>query len=504
MNRGLTFWEIGRARRGRGGQAIVFLLMALVVLGVAFLWNVDLHMLMTGKTKAQNAGDAAAVAAARWQANTLNMVGELNVMHALALDANDAATVDAITNMQARLCFTGPLTGLAAAQVAAKKNGARSRAEFTNLLRKHADDVRKYAEPIGGAILFPEPYPGAWQDYYDALMQIAADGIAAAPDNASFFGDVTSGHILLEKAFYEAVAGRNWCWFFLNYATGGSGSTRTILDDFTDYTYFEPLPEPSPPTYRNSEIFGVGLDVRRCALRQIGGLEPALRAAVAERAGDPAGAALSTNVFQTVDNWYFYSPTIWESHWPGMTYGEEDFLPLAGSVREEYDYTGADAVTRLYMATRLFSSPEPAADNEDGDDDAGREDVREIVWTAAAKPFGYMEDASGNGDKIRPNAFGFVFPSFRDVRLIPMDAATSGGDGSFDIAWREHTDEHLPDYLSSGQLQADDCHYCRMIRKFEDAAFRKAGSDWLSKNSNLCTLPSGHGGHHGGGARRGH
>ena len=66
----------------------------------------------------RDAGEAA-LAAARWQGATLNLVGELNLMHALALSAQDSAAVGAITNLQARLCFTGPLTALIAAQVAA-------------------------------------------------------------------------------------------------------------------------------------------------------------------------------------------------------------------------------------------------------------------------------------------------------------------------------------------------------------------------------------------------
>lgn len=485
-------------RPGRSGQAVVFVLMALVVLAVAFLWNVDLHMLVTGKTKAQNAGDAAALAAARWQGNTLNLVGELNVMHVVALDALDDFTIDAITNMQARLCFTGPLTGLAAAQVAARKNGAKERDEFTRLMKEHAEEVLKYANPVGGAILFPEPYPGAWREYHDALLDIAKDGIVAAPDNAEFFGDVTSGHILLDKGFYDAVAGRDWCWFYLNYATGSGDSTRTILDEFTDYTFFGPIPPPNPPHYRNSEIFGVGLDIRHYRLGQTGGLEEVIRAAVEQQAGGTAAVAtLSTNAFAIADNWYVYDQGDWEDYWPGMTYGDEDFLPLAGSVRDEYNYTGADAVTRLYFDVKMLSSPETK-----GADGEVEEDVKEIVWTAAAKPFGYIEDPNG-GDKIRPNAYRLVLPSFQDVRLIPIDAASMGGDGSFDIKWREHTDEHLPAYTASGQTETD-CRYCQLIKRFENQKFRQAGSDWLVKNHHLCTLPSKPGGHHGGGTRRGH
>ena len=61
----------------RRGQTIVFLLMALTILMFALLWNIDLHRLVAGKSHAQNAGDSAALAAARWQGESLNLIGEL-------------------------------------------------------------------------------------------------------------------------------------------------------------------------------------------------------------------------------------------------------------------------------------------------------------------------------------------------------------------------------------------------------------------------------------------
>lgn len=468
----------------KNGQAVVFILMVLTTLVFALLWNADLHVLVTRKIKAQNAGDAAALAAARWQANTLNLVGELNLMHLEALEAGDEAAVDSATNMQARLCFAGPLTALAAAQAAAKKNGIKENREFTALLRKHAKEVLEYGTPIAGKPLFPEPYPGAWREYHDVLMEIADNGVAAAPDNALFFGDSSGGHILLEKGFYEAVAGREWCWFFLHCSTGGN---RTILDDFTDYTWFAPLPEPARPLYCNSEIFGTGMTVQRVAL----GFMPELTGYLQMRNGD----SIKAKALATVDNWYFHSPGMWRMQWDGMTEDDEDFLPMAGNVREEYDYAGADAVIRLYAQAPMLAF---------GGGESG-EGVRDILWTAAAKPFGYLRDFGGGSrsGKLRPNSFGFVLPAYRDVRLIPMDAATSGGDGSFDIDWRRHIEEHLPPYLASGVLDGS-CGFCGDIATFEDPAFRSRGSQWLSVNSYKCTLPSGGGGGRGGGSRRGH
>ena len=47
----------------RSGQAILFLLMALTVLVFILLLNIDLHRIIQRKDQAQNAGDAAALAA---------------------------------------------------------------------------------------------------------------------------------------------------------------------------------------------------------------------------------------------------------------------------------------------------------------------------------------------------------------------------------------------------------------------------------------------------------
>ena len=474
-------------RRRCGGQTIVFLLMALTILIFAVLWNIDLHRLVAGKTHAQNAGDAAALSAARWQGESLNLVGELNLMHALALSANDTAAVNAITSMQARICFTGPLAGLVTAQIAAKNNRVYNDKDFTALLDEHARDVRRYDEVVGGQLLFPEPFPGAWNEYAGMLDAIAADGIAAAPDNAVFFGDVTAGHILLDKGFYEAVAGRQWCWFYLNTATSAN-PPRTLLDDFVSYESFGPMPPPDPPRHENSEIFGLGLTARQIALRHVGGAEAAMLSA-ADAEGIESAGYVSTNVLPREETWFFYSGGAWTSPWPGMDPDGPDPLPTVGPVRDEYNYTGADAVIRLYVSTYRMTS----RDAEDT-----------LVWTAAAKPFGYLLDSESSA-RLMPHVYGLVLPAFRDIRLIPIDAASGGGGGSFDVEWRMHPDEHLPVYLACGRLE-EGCTYCGRIRRFEDAAFRTEGVLWLRENYKLCILPPPHGGggHHGGGTRRGH
>ena len=68
-----------RKNHNRAGQAIIFLMMVLVILFFVVLWNFDLHKYLHVKTVSQNGGDAAALAAGRWQGITLNLIGDLNI-----------------------------------------------------------------------------------------------------------------------------------------------------------------------------------------------------------------------------------------------------------------------------------------------------------------------------------------------------------------------------------------------------------------------------------------
>ena len=466
----------------RSGQAVVFLLLAFTALVFVLLLNVDLHRIIQRKDQTQNAGDAAALAAARWQGSTLNLVGELNLLHALALAAQEPAAVDAITNMQSRLCFTGPMTGLFAAQIAAKNNHIYVDPDMTGLLAEHAGTVRtRYSAMIDGEMYYPEPWPGAWSEYADMLQQIAADGIAAGPDNAQFFMDPNSGHTLLEKAFYDAVLGRNWCWFYLR--------VRGLLDAYTSFRDWPPLPEPSASAYTGSEIFGVGVHPYVVPMRYL--FDAAALGELVAGAGlgpASAGSLASTNVMDAFETWYFYDRGIW-TDWQLISAVGEDPFPATGPVRPEYDYAGADTVVRVY-ATVDRMTPNIEGGNQ----------TDKVVWSAAAKPFGYLDSA---GEKTRPDsAASFVLPAYRDVRLIPVDAASGADNGTSDIEWMRHIKSHLATYLDIGP-RLSPCRYCRALVQWEDAAFRQEGSDWLEVNSGMCRIPTGGGGH-GGSSRRGH
>jgi hypothetical protein len=457
---------------------MIFLVMALVILVFVVLWNTDLERILHAKSVAQDGGDAAALMAARWQGISLNLIGDLNILQALAVATADQDTVDAVSNLQARICFTGPMIAFAASQQAAKNNNIYVNPEFTLLVSEHAETVRDdYTRLVGstGEMLFPEPYPGAWDEYADMLMAVAESGIAAGPDNARFHGDYGDAHVLLDSGFYDAVAGRTWCWFY-NQAPG-------LLEEYTDYRWWPGLPESDTDHYGNSEIFGLGLVpfatrlqgwVPRDVLESVAGDRDPLSA--------PLGAAM---VSQAV--WYAYSPGAW-SGWDAMTDGR---LPLSGDLKPRYDYIGADAVVRVETrAHRLMPGRQGAAS------------TNTLLWTAAAKPFGALER---DGGPIPPNTYGLVLPAFTDVRLIPLDASTAPSGGAFNYNWQLHIREHLPLYMESGLAGIDDsCRYCEQLFTWEAPLFRNDGVVWLDEYSWRCTISTGGDGGSGGGTHHGH
>jgi Flp pilus assembly protein TadG len=475
-------------KRSRSGQAVLFLLLVFTVLVFFLLFNVDLHRVIQRKTQAQNAGDAAALAATRWQAATLNLVGELNLMHVLALAAvpmPDRAAVDAITNMQARLCFTGPLAGLYASQVAAKNNHIYVDPALTDLLRSHVNTIRtQYANTINddGEKYYKEPWLGAWDEYADMLEIVCADGIAAGPDNAQFFAIPGNGHILLSKEYYEAVLGRSWCWFYLY--------QRGLLESYHSFHDWPPLPDINPNTYDNCEIYGVGVQPVTEKMKNLFTAD-ALETTVLRSGLAPDGVPdlNNTNLMDFAETWYMYKRDTWAS-WDAIKPDGEYPFPAAGEIRPEYDYAGADVVIRLSAVVDRIT---PGTGTKQAT----------VNWTAAAKAFGYLE---ADSEKKKPDsAAAFVLPAFRNVRLIPADTASGSNNSSSDVEWMIHVTKHLKPYMEIGTTAPNTCSYCRALVMWEPQSFRQTGIDWLTLNSHLCKIPTGGGGgHRGGGSRRGH
>ncbi len=429
---------------------------------------------MYSKNKIQHAGDSAALAAARWQAETLNLVGDLNILQAVAITFGETNLIESIGAIQKHLRFTGPLLGLFAAQQAAKNNGINSHKDFTAELMQNASDIINIYPAI-----FPEPYPNCWQEYGGFIQAIALQGVAAAPDNAVLYVDYTYGHILLNRDFYDAVAGRNWCWFFW-YAFD-------LLNNYENWRVSWP---PLPPqigetTPQNSEYFSLFLKDETFSFNQ--SLVNEMNRIRTER--DIDLRSISNSALQTtVASWSVYDVAHWHS-WDALSPGNE-FPIWPKTLKQEYNYEGADAVIRIEISPVALT---PGFT------------ISPVHWTAAAKPFGYLGEGQ---NKVPPIFYGIVLPCFSNVRLIPVDTASGGISGAFDLEWRTHIREHLPVYMEGTGLTPPiepSCWYCQQLLTWEDEAFRQSGITWLESYSSNCWHGGGVGGsYHRGGTRRGH
>ena len=169
--------------------------------------------------------------------------------------------------------------------------------------------------------------------------------------------------------------------------------------------------------------------------------------------------------------------------WNRMHRSDEARLPLISDVKEKYDVQGAFAATRVYQVLKPFT---PGVSD------------RVNVWTAAAKPFGSIEDhtVTWNGE------FPLVTPAFTDVRLVMLGAFDESSMNMADRAWVAHTRDHIQP--PSSVSHAEGCPYCAALKKWEDPAFRARGVAWLAENAEeQCRRPTGGGGP-GGGTRHAH
>ena len=457
----------------RRGQTMLFLIMVVVILAFIALWNFDLHKVIFVKTLSRNASDAAVIAGARWQGITLNLLGELNVAQALAIDnaltsnpqKPDYSEALSIAGLQAIVRYAGPMVGYAAAQQSAKNNGAYVNSDFTLRVHNHAQAVRAMAN--NNVVLL---------DYANMLDAVASGGIAALAGDYAY-------HILLDRKFYAAIEARNWCWFY----DGHYG----LLANYGGWQTWPPINFQEP------------LAVNIITLPTLASLEnylgdPNMPAKALQQLSTLAGHDLTTKLTDfppTVPaTWYCYdySWTNWDSYLQGLESGAP--YPFISTIKSQYNVLGAA------VAMRVSADPPPAYFYFNNRTNTNIH----ITSVAAAKPFGYLTGP------VPPSSYGILLPAFHDARLIPVDSAgvepppdTDNSNGLPD----DHISIHLPLYLKYGPNGISQfygiCQYCRDLSDdssgWENAAFRQSGVEWLALNATNCFHAGGGGGGGGGG-----
>ncbi len=455
---------------------LVFMMLGLLVL---VLVNADVFMSIRGKGRLQNAGDGAALAAARWQGITLNALGALNLAQIdiacrhCDVPGETSNLVAGVQHLQERLIFAGPCAALYASQRVAAGNGVEPDPGMSRLIGQSIAGAVKYVPPT-------ESWPTKSEDYAMMLMGAVADGVYAGCDNAQFFNYSANGaHPLYNRAFYQAIEGEDWCWFFLR------GAMYDLLRNFNGWG---DVPAGAIPSPVNPEFYPVAVNRVAGALRDV---DPDCDGArirrtvidLARRAGcegvdEPSfdRSGVLTNMTDFV--WCTYNGD-WRQ-WTEMHRDGPDHLPLIGDVQSRYDVFGCSAVTRV-VGTLTPVTPGVSA--------------RQNLWTAAAKPFGEIDGRTVNLEGELP----LVTPAFTAVRLIMLAGASEERQNMADDSWVVHTRDHVQACAEGKGVSG--CPFCATLEKWNSASFRSKGVMWLAENSDRCIVHTGGGGAPTGGTR---
>ena len=212
----------------QSGQVIITGVIMLLVLLLLLVSIFDIHNVIRAKFKFETAQQSAALAGANWQKNTLNLIGEINLLKACAVmlegeknwdiplpPAEDddgiarrmaiQGRLDQLTEMQTRISFIGPIIGYAAAQQAAKANGMRvikSNKEEVTALDSYM--TRLQMRLLAGQVAPINNY--SWYEpYVSMLNRISASGIAVMPNARGTGRPVASPSALAQKNFYLQI-----------------------------------------------------------------------------------------------------------------------------------------------------------------------------------------------------------------------------------------------------------------------------------------------------------
>ena len=479
------------------GQVVLVLLF--IILGLVFLLmlETDIYSAIRGKSRLQNAGDAAALAGARWQGITLNLIGELNLIHLAASCESNETAVAGIVALQERLALAGPLVGLMAANAAAKENKAPVHGDFTAIVMTRATAASGHESAT---------WPTKGADYGAMLQAAASGGLAAGNDNAELLPLVASYHPFYDLTFYEAVQASDWRRLCLRIFQGNHGRATAELLGWNGWG--DPPELVGGTDVANAEFLGLYVHPHSVALQDATrpqATQVLLAAAQEYGLGDfvTQENLERYEVLTRPRTWYFYQTGAWRP-WRELDIGGTARFPLERPVRSEYDVMGAISCFRV--RNDLVPLTQIARTNE-------------FNWTAAAKPFGAISFEGGTRrvtDLFSPWNGTFnaplVLPSFTFVRLIPLggvgtpdaegDASTwSSNRGASDKNWLDHVNNHIP-----FGLRVTGCPYCSiLIRYGENKDHLHAGGEYLSEHGHdtYCAPPS-QGGTRGGGTTHAH
>ena len=432
-------------RNDKKGQIAVFLVFILAGLTLLFALNVDIFTSSRSKTRLQNAADASAIALARWQGATLNMVGDLNIARLAAICQSNVNAISGIVQLQSRLSFIGPTIGFKAANDIAEKNGVRVSEDMTLAVRL----VAQFMDA----------------DYRRMLETATRNGVRAGVDNAAI---VRAGCVdpRTDPDFYEAIRSRDFRTLCCRYCGGGH--------HLPDVPSGAPDPEEISLSGANACFgsIGIGWESGSSYASLIGQLADMARDCGVDGA-TVSRQALETNVNLIASHqWCVYDRSEWRDLPGDFSFSR---FPWISPLRDEYGVCGGSATIKIEGSVSLTSL---AAQ------------TNFITAQAAAKALGTV-----GGRKVTEVEPSIVLPSFSRVRLVPFAPGAAGRYGMADLG-------HIRSMLGLLGKPGGANSYLHLLDVYNSEEFRGAAEAWYSRHGHNDAdgcRPPGHGTERGGG-----
>ena len=482
----MTSRAASKSRRGQTLPVVVWIVAIVIVLLVVIF---DIFLSARAKMHLANTGDAAALAAARWQGTTLNLIGDLNLAHLAAacdetlLPPDRTNVIHGINALAERLAFAGPVMGLYAANEAVRLNHEANFARrndrtvptdqgLAEILRRESAYARAEIPPTSS-------WPTKGSDYADMLQSILNAGVFVGADNARLIsGGATGDHIYYARGFYDAAAPNGPKQWLCHY----NHNRHRLSEDAAHNPTADDLKAYGLGSVQNAGFFGVAVEAHHVALANVASdaehvLEQLWHAYVGQPGVDAQRIRDSGLPFDAHFAWFFLSPSpygLWRK-WHEIDNDSEGVLPLVSTVRAEYDVYGAMAATRVRRSIVTLASP-----------------VTNVVdWMAAAKPFGSLPwgarvtDVFGSWEpRDTLDQAPLVTPAYPFVRLVPLGGVGEANLYKADVAWLAHLD-HLRTHT-----RAPGCWRCNRLNEWENGG-REEAARWFTTHAHdeYCDPP---------------
>ena len=489
--------------RRQRGQALIFVVLVLIIAVFASFLVFDVSHLIKGKIKSRNAVDSAAIVGAQWQRNSLNLIGEINLIKVSEAifdfadsDANELsspdeetrrqarddaeAASDELTELQLRVAFVGPMIGFGAAQQAAKNNGVSGHRAMTLTLREHYKLLND-PDIYGSGVIPPIVYGYEWRIPYMKLINDnlvsthSSESVVAVGCNMDMMADplVTSDGGVPIDAYCQrsvlkailATPNIGWCRLknlLLNYESEFRrekwwGNITVIVD--------HALP-------RGSELLSIGLTTSEGQNAIIDSAEYLLGGSGSGVLNDADRISENQLLFNkgANDKLTFQNPEafqylskgayfVYGSNWGH--YGEEKLSYwekyLDGKFKPELAYnSGALSFMTVRISNATLTGKYFKDGNKIPDINLGHNEYRKSLEkaykynyytndsfnTALAKPIGYLELGK---TKVAPFMSSLVLPVFDDVIMIPVSLEFPGYSKLQDPEYFAFKTKYLPE-----------------------------------------------------------